>query len=232
MPIISLASGKGGCCKTTTALGLGLEFALGGARVALLDADPNQHAADFYAAYQKKKPALPEGASFVLTPKVTEANIFESIRKATDSADYVIIDLPGVASKLTLLGLTRSRLVIIPVQPSKMDARDGLRTAASVTEAEDTVGRSIAMRFLLSRWPVMKETIVARHTRAELTKKGLPVLRTPFMDRVQWKEMTFSGKVPRMTDPDGNAAQNMTAIANEVLEVLASTASAKVGAQA
>ena len=66
--VISLASAKGGCAKTTTALALGLELALDGARVAVLDADPNQHAAEFGATFARTKQALPEGAGFAVTP--------------------------------------------------------------------------------------------------------------------------------------------------------------------
>ena len=55
----------------------------------------------------------------------------------------MIVDLPGIAAKLTLLGLTRSDLVIVPVQPSKMDARDALRTIKDIEQASETVGREI-----------------------------------------------------------------------------------------
>ena len=221
--VISLASTKGGCSKTTTALALGLELALDGARVVLLDADPNQHAAEFGTTFARTKQALPEGASFAVAPNITEDNILLEIRTAKAVADFVLVDLPGVAAKLTLLGLTRSDLVIVPVQPSKMDARDALRTIKDIEQASETIGRDIPFRILLARWPVLNETVVARHTRAELAKKNLAVLATPFMDRTAWKEMVYSGHCPRVVDADSNAAHNLTAIAREVLAVLAGT---------
>jgi chromosome partitioning protein len=222
--VVSLASAKGGCGKTTTALALGLELALDGARVAVLDADPNQHAADFGTTFARTKQALPEGAGFAVIPNITEGSILAEIRAAKAAVDFVIVDLPGVAAKLTLLGLTRSDLVIVPVQPSKMDARDALRTIKDIEQASETVGRDIPYRVLLARWPVLNETVVARHTRSELAKKGVPVLATPFMDRTAWKEMIYSGRCPRLVGADSNAAHNLTAVTREVLAVLAGKA--------
>ncbi len=222
--VISLASAKGGCAKTTTALALGLELALDGTRVAVLDADPNQHAAEFGATFARTEQVLPEGAGFAVIPHITEDNILSEIRTTKATVDFVIVDLPGVAAKLTLLGLTRSDLVIVPVQPSKMDARDALRTIKDIEQASETVGRDIPFRVLLARWPVLNETVVARHTRSELGKKGVPVLITPFMDRTAWKEMIYSGRCPRMVGADSNAAHNLTEITREVLAVLAGKA--------
>jgi chromosome partitioning protein len=222
--VISLASAKGGCSKTTTALALGLELALDGARVVVLDADPNQHAAEFGTTFARTKQVLPERAGFAVTPNITEDNILSEIRTAKAAVDFVIVDLPGVAAKLTLLGLTRSDLVMVPVQPSKMDARDALRTIKDIEQASEMVGREIPFRILLARWPVLNETVVARHTRDELAKKGMPVLATPFMDRTAWKEMVYSGRCPRVVDADSNAVHNLTAITREVLKVLAGKA--------
>ena len=45
MTVFSMASAKGGCGKTSLAILVGMEFALDGAKVVLLDCDLNQHAA-------------------------------------------------------------------------------------------------------------------------------------------------------------------------------------------
>ena len=47
MAILSIASAKGGCGKSTTAILLGAELALDGYTVSVLDCDPNQHACAF-----------------------------------------------------------------------------------------------------------------------------------------------------------------------------------------
>src|SRR3982751_5798754 len=106
MPNIALASAKGGCGKTTLAINLAVDLALDGARAAILDADPNQHSAEFFFTFRKKTPTLPDGAAFTVFPKVDEKNLFAMLKEAHKIADFVFLDLPGVASKLNLMGMT------------------------------------------------------------------------------------------------------------------------------
>src|SRR4051812_7864434 len=110
------------------------------------------------------------------------------------------------------------------VTQGQTDGWQALRTIKDIEQASETVGREIPYRVLLARWPVLTETVVARHTRGELAKKSVPVLATPFMDRTAWKEMVYSGRCPRVVGADSNAAHNLTAITREVLTVLANRA--------
>jgi hypothetical protein len=50
------------------------------------------------------------------------------------------------------------------------------------------------------------------------------------MERTIIKEMTFNGHVPRLVEPDGNAAGNIRAIAAELLAVLSEPTAAEVPA--
>lgn len=229
MPVISFASGKGGCGKTTSATATVFDLALDGHTVALLDCDPNGHAATIAERFRRKH--ADAGRRLDLRAAVSEADIYEQIRSARAAADFVILDLPGVASKLTLKGLTKSHLVLIPVQPSSMDAVDAARTVALIREAEETTEKALEARFLLTRWPVLRETRVAAHTRRALDATGIATLPTPFMDRTQWKELTYSGVPPRVSDPHGNAAGNLQALVQDILAAL-DVAAAKAAATA
>ncbi len=218
MPVIALASIKGGVGKTSALLSLASDLALSDCSVIVLDADPNGHASRIGAKMAKRL----NGATFTAVGGVTEANILSSIKKARSEADYVFVDLPGVSSKLTLLGLARSTLVIVPVQASEMDIHDALQTIESVRQAGEAADKTIAACFLLSRWPVTIESRAAKETRKRLSAKApdVPVLHTPLMDRTVFKEMTFNGAPPRLIDPDGNAAANVAAIRHEVQALL------------
>lgn len=218
MPVIALASVKGGVGKTSALLSLASDLVLSGSRVSVLDADPNGHASRIGAKMAKRL----NGSAFSATGGVTEANILATIKQARTEVDYVLVDLPGVSSKLTLLGLARSDLVIIPVQASEMDIHDALQTVENVKQAAEAADRTIAACFLLSRWPVTIESRAAKETRKRLTTKApdVPVLQTPLMDRTALKEMTFNGAPPRLTDPAGNAAANVSSICQEVLALL------------
>lgn len=218
MPVITLASVKGGVGKTSALLSLASDLALSGNSVTVLDADPNGHASRIGAKMAKRL----NGAAFNAIGGITEANILASIKKARAEADYVLVDLPGVSSKLTLLGLARSTLVIVPVQASEMDIHDALQTVENVKQAGEAADKTIAACFLLSRWPVTIESRAAKETRKRLSAKApeVPVLHTPLMDRTALKEMTFNGAPPRLLEPNGNAAANIAAIRQEVQALL------------
>ena len=218
MPVVTLASVKGGVGKTSALLALTSDFALSGSRVTVLDADPNGHASRIGVKMAKRL----DGAALTVVGGITEATILASIKAARAEAEYVFVDLPGISSKLTLLGLARSDLVIVPVQASEMDIHDALQTVENVAQAGEAADKTIAACFLLSRWPVTIESRAAKETRKRLAAKapGVPVLHTPLMDRTALKEMTFNGAPPGLVEPTGNAAANIAAIRREVQALL------------
>jgi chromosome partitioning protein len=215
MPLIAFASTKGGAGKTSGCLAVAADLALDGHSVEILDADPNQHAARIGAKIGRRI-----GDKLRVVGKITEENILNEIKAARQTARWVLLDLPGVSSKLTLLGMSRADLVIVPCQSSEMDITDALVTVRHVKQAGDAVEREIPVRALLTRWPVTVETRVGRETRKRLAKARVEILPTPLMERVAIKELTFAGYVPRLTDPGGNAAANISKIAADITEVL------------
>lgn len=216
--VITFASIKGGVGKTTGLLALASDLAMSGARAAILDADPNGHASRIGGKIAKKL----TGGALSIVGGLTEKTILREIKTARAAADFVLVDLPGVASQLTLLGLARSDLVVIPLQASDMDISDALVTVEHATQASEAAERDIRVCFLLSRWPVTIETRAAKETRRRLAKKapGVPVLETPMMERTVLKEMTFNGQPPALIEPDGNAAANVAAVRAELLSLL------------
>jgi chromosome partitioning protein len=234
MPVISYASGKGGSCKTTSVLSVGVELAMKGGQVAVMDCDPNQHAAKFYKLFRKVQAPtgdskrnknapveLSGGGSFHILPDVTEKNFASALREAQGAAAFVLLDLPGVDSKLNLIAQLNSDLVVIPLQPSRMDLDDAFRAADDVDHAS-TPNRYVESRFLLARWPVLGETRTTKHVRKQLEKRGdrNRSFSVPLFERTIFKEMTFSGKTPGMIDPDSNAAMNISAMTTELLQTL------------
>ncbi|MDG3443701.1 ParA family protein [Nitrospirillum amazonense] len=227
MPVIAFASHKGGCGKTTITTSLAQYLRSCGHTVSILDCDANGHASDIINFYN----AARQDAPITVFPNTDERNLYARLSEAQGN-DFILLDLPGIASQLTLMALTRAHLIIIPIQPSRMDARDGAKTAQLARAAEETIGRKIETRFLLSRWPVMQETLVAKHTKSALQSYSIGVLPTPFMDRTAFKELTYNGQSPSITDPEGNAALNIKSIANDILSVLSQVARAAAASAA
>jgi chromosome partitioning protein len=213
MATLAIASAKGGCGKTTTAILLGAEFALGqGYRVALLDSDLNQHASAF-----GRKGCIDR---MTIVPDIGEANVLAALRKAEAENDLVLIDLPGGSSTLALKALQRSHFVLVPSQASLPDVRDAMRTVAQIDDAQELARAPIARAVVWTRLLPGFESRSARHVRTSLEGQGGEILRTALMERAAFREIHITGAVPRQSAPAGAAAANVAALAGEVLECL------------
>lgn len=213
MATVSIASAKGGCGKTTTSILLGAELALHqGYSVALLDSDLNQHASAF-----GKKAKIP---GLTIVPDIDEANVLTALRKAEADNDLVLIDLPGGSSTLALKALQRSHFVLVPTQASLPDVRDAMKTLAQIDDAQDLARAPIARAIVWTRFLSGFESKSARHVRTGLEGQGVEILKTALMERAAFREIHITGTVPREVAPDGGAAANVAALAQEVLEHL------------
>ena len=76
MPVIALASPKGGCGKSTSAILLATELATRGTTVTIIDADPNRPISRW-----SKKPGVPERLTVV--SDVSEDTLIDAIEKAS-----------------------------------------------------------------------------------------------------------------------------------------------------
>lgn len=211
---IAVASAKGGCGKTTTVILLATYLAQMGYRVAVLDADINQHAAAFGQ--------LSDITTLHVVGGIGEGNILSAIRAAEgDHADVIIIDLPGGTSITSMKAMQRAHLVLIPTQTSLPDVKDAVKTAQQVDDAQELARMPIDRALLWTRVPSGFESVSARHVRQHVEAMGLPLFRTALMERAAFREMHVTGRVPAQTDPKGAAAANVAAIAEELLARLA-----------
>ncbi|WP_207460997.1 ParA family protein [Azospirillum sp. SYSU D00513] len=212
MITIALASNKGGCAKTTTACAVAADLALDGLRACILDCDPNQHAAAFGRRAQL--------TGFTVVPNVGEENIIGEIRNARSGCDFLILDLPGVASRLTILGIGKAAFVVVPCQQSAPDLRDALRTNHQIDETGDIGNRTIGRALLWTRVPSGFESRVAKQIRTD-GEARMPAFAASLMERTAYKEMLLTGVPPRVSEPDSAAAANVQAIKTELLNRLA-----------
>ena len=100
MPVVIIASPKGGSGKSTSAVLLGTELAHAGAQVTMLDCDPN-HSLSLWADRGK----VP--ARIRVLSDVSEAEIVRTIRKHDADGGIVLVDLEGVASRLVSRAISR-----------------------------------------------------------------------------------------------------------------------------
>ena len=212
MAVVSIASAKGGVGKSTLAILLGAEFALDGYKVSVLDADLNQHTAAFGL-----KCTLP---NFHIAPDIGEAEILKALREAEAETDIVFVDLPGGSSTLALKAMQRSHFVLVPMRPSLPDARDTMKTVAQIDDAEELARTPIPRACVWTLFRAGFESRVSRHVRNSLEGEGIPILRSTLMERAAFQAIHLTGKVPRQSEPKSAAAENVAALAREVIESL------------
>jgi chromosome partitioning protein len=219
MAIVSIASAKGGCGKSTTAILLGAELALDGYKVAVLDCDPNQHASAFGAKA--------EISGLTIIGNILEGNVLSELKKAEADNDIVLLDLPGGSSTLALKALQRSHIVLVPTQASLPDARDAMKTIAQIDDAQDLARVPIERALMWTRFLPGFESKSARHVRESLEGQGITILKTAIMERAAYREIHITGKVPRQVDPTSGPSANISALAGEVLGKLQNMAGAE-----
>jgi chromosome partitioning protein len=151
--------------------------------------------------------------------------VLQALRDAEEQNDIVLIDLPGGSSTLALKAMQRSHFVLVPTQMSLMDARDAMKTVAQIDDAQDLARIPIARAILWTRVLPTFESRAAKRVRTDLEKvqekrPNLKILKSTLMERAAFREMLFTSKVPRQESDSTSAAQNIEAIAKELLEHL------------
>jgi chromosome partitioning protein len=205
--IITVATMKGGSGKSTLASCLAVHWHLTGRRPTLIDADP-QRSIMRLAARERRL-----GGVSVIEDATEDAS--KTARRLA-AGGLVIIDTPGFRSRTTLDCLAAADFLLVPVKPSPFDVDRMLDTLSILTERAD--GRRPLFRCLLTQ--TTRDSIIARHIRAELAEAGLPVLRSEITNRVAYPEATLWGATPSLISWKGPAAREIAAVADEVDMVL------------
>lgn len=227
MPVISFANPKGGAGKTTSALLLAGELAAKGARVAIIDADPER-----WISQWAKLPGKP--ATIDIVADVSEDTIVDHIESAAKKAQFVIVDLEGTASLMVANAIGMSDLVLIPTQGASMDAKGAAKTIKLIRNQERMARRTIAHSILLTRTSAAVASRALRNVRDQLDKAGIDVLTTSIVERAAYRDIFDYGGLLSDLTPDQvsnveKARENARAFAGEVIGRLKSaTAAPKV----
>ena len=195
MPVIVLASPKGGVGKSTCAVLLASEFARMGADVTVLDCDPNKSMSR-WAAH-----GTPNGVR--LQREVGRSEIVPAIRSADGDGRIVIVDLEGVASQLVSRAISQADLVIVPMQPTALDAEIGSEALALVREEEEALGRRIRHAVVLTKTSAAVKSRVQKELEAQLRGAGVDVIEPSLVARAAFSELFAVGGdlTAMMSDP-------------------------------
>lgn len=218
MPVISFASPKGGSGKTTAALLLATELAQKGVGVTVIDADP-----ETYIDSWSKLPDKPATLKVIKSP--TEQSIIDDINRASAESPFVIIDLEGTANMLVAYAISQSDLVIIPLQPSNLDAKGASKALQLVKQQEKAFKRTIPHAILFTRTKAAIRTRTFAAIQNELIKAKVAVFQTQLMEREVYRSLFgFGGTLAGLADNDTykleDAIVNARAFAGEVINMV------------
>ena len=208
--VITLATSKGGAGKSTLARALAANWLAMNFRPALIDADPQRGLAE------RHNPTGPLGK--IPLEEEPEERVGETIEELTRHHEPVIVDTAGFRNRTAVTAMVGSDLVLIPLKPSAEDVAGALATYDLVKELNTTperIDRPIAAAFVLTM--TVRSTLIARHVRLQLEDAGLPLLKAEMAHRVSYPEAGIEGLSPSVIDPDGAAARDIAAIAQEIM---------------
>ena len=215
MPVVTVASPKGGSGKSTASVILGTELAHAGAEVVILDCDPNRS----ITIWAGRAPPPPRIA---VRSNVGESEIVRTIKQEDADGRIVIVDLEGVASRLVSRAISQADLVLTPMRATTLDATIGVRALALIEEEEEALGRAIrhAIVFTMTRAIRSKQ-----HTAIESSLKGqgVDIITPPLMERAAFSALFEFGGDLRTMPPQGNmksATENAGAFAQAIYDRL------------
>ena len=205
--IIGVLNQKGGVGKTTLSVNLAACLARTGARVLLIDADPQGSALD-WAAARLGTPLF----SVVGFPRAT---IHKDIAQLGQGYDHIVIDGPPRVTDLARSAIMASDIVVIPVQPSPYDIWAAEEVVKLITEA-CVYKENIKSVFVVNR--KITNTALGRDVHEVLAAYPVHVLDASVAQRVVFAEAAAQGQAIFEIDPTGPAVAEIEAVAAELME--------------
>lgn len=210
MKVISILNQKGGAGKTTLSINLAAILKALNHSVLLVDADPQGSSLDWAAAREPAEPLF----SVVSCPKPT---IHKTVADIGAGKDFVIIDGAPRVTDLARSCIMASDLVLIPVQPSPYDIWASLEVVSLIQEAV-IYKPELKAAFVINR--KIPNTAIGRDVESALAEFELPVLSTTIGQRVIFAESAASGLSVLEQDAKSQAAAEITALAQEALNLM------------
>ncbi|WP_333630728.1 ParA family partition ATPase [Agrobacterium cavarae] len=201
--IIGVLSQKGGVGKTTIAVNLAATFAKSGARVLLVDADPQGSALQWSAAR--------DADPLFSVVGMAKATLHRELPDIAKDYNLVVIDGAPRVNELGRAAILASDMVLIPVQPSPYDIWAAAETVRLIQEAQQ-FKPDLKGAFVINR--KIANTAIGRDVTEALSQfENIPVLGTALHQRVVYAESAGQGLSVLEVDPKGEAAREVASLA-------------------
>lgn len=188
MRIVALATQKGGCGKSATAINLACSAHAAGERAVLLDMDDGQRSAlNWSKRRDGKPPAVQAVSAFKLAPALATLR--------DEGAQWAIIDLPGRDAPAANAGLTAADFVLIPSRPATLDFEASLATVQACVRAHKRYA------YLMNIAPAAGDKARAKRFSEELRAMGQPVCPVIIIQRAVVPDAIGQGRCACRVEP-------------------------------
>lgn len=209
MQVIAVLNQKGGAGKTTIATHLARALQISGARVLLVDSDPQGSARDWAAVREDQS---------VTVVGIDRPTIERDLKNIAHDRDFVVIDGAPQAADLAVSAIKAANFILIPVQPSPYDIWATADLVDLVKQRIEVTDGKLQAAFVVSR--AIKGTKISAEIVEALRGYGLPVLDARITQRVSYPSTAAGGTTVSDAEPGGEAAREIMALANEIKHLL------------
>jgi len=212
--LIGICGQKGGTGKTTLATNLAVYFAQEGAKVVLVDTDPQGSA---YAWYQRRL-AGDEDLARVTVIRAS-GDVYDLLGEQARNYEVVLVDSGGFDSDALRTSIAVSNLVYVPLQPSQLDIDTTAKVHELVRQAQQ-INRNLVATAIISRAPtniLNRERLETREALESLP--SLEISGVTIYDRKVYRDAVLEGKgVTEMDNPKARAEIQL--VGQEIVETL------------
>ena len=206
--IVALLNQKGGVGKTTLALHLAGAWAAQGARVLVVDADPQGSALDW--SEQRSRENLPRQFDVLGLARET---LHRELPEIARDVDHVVLDGPPRVTGIVRSALLAADVVLVPATPSRFDGWASAEMLRLLGEGRIFRAELIA-RFVLNRCAA--RTVIARETGEALAEHDPPVLASRVGQRVAFAAAARTGRLIGELDGHSLGAREIANLAAEI----------------
>lgn len=208
MKCIAVLNPKGGSGKTTLTTHLARVFHDRGAKVLLVDSDPQGSASDWHAVRDDNP------VSFLAYGRPENMKALPAVAAPYD---YVFIDGAAKLESMIAAAVKLADAVLIPVQPSPYDIWAASDLVDLIKARQEVAEGKPQAAFLISR--AIKRTLLGQEATAALAEYDLPVFSAMTTQRQVYPRTASEGRTVFDTDAP-EAAAEIAAIADELGEFL------------
>jgi len=200
MPILTIASFKGGPGKTTLCQIIASHCAAAGLQIAVIDADPTKAMSDWHKNTY-------EGPGFGCVHETSERKIADLALNLDQKNDLVLIDTAGFGNLAGAVAMTVADNILVPLTAGAADLNQAEETIKQAQGLASAARRQIEVRAIMNR---LSKTNLTKHAEVELRAAGIPALNSTISHRTAFGEISYSGVLPSK-GPGADEVQSLVA---------------------